>query len=132
MAKVVIAGDALVVTSSLKLEDIKTIAKYRPKELILLGGEDNKEPIFALGVTKGAGSINNVGVSFSKETYDDKKLATLTININSGDGVNPVDWVADQYGAAIMHLNKIEAKLPAVLESIAKEKAAVVSSITMA
>ena len=44
MAKIVIAGDAVVVTSAMKLEDIKTIEKYRPKELVLKGGEDGKEP----------------------------------------------------------------------------------------
>mgnify|MGYP007049942276 CR=1 FL=1 len=31
MAKITIAGDAAVVTSAMKLEDIKTIEKYRPK-----------------------------------------------------------------------------------------------------
>ena len=40
MAKITIAGDAAVVTSAMKLEDIKTIEKYRPKELVLKGGED--------------------------------------------------------------------------------------------
>ena len=48
MAKIVIAGDAVIVTSTMKLEDIKTIAKYRPKALTLMGGEDGKEPIFAV------------------------------------------------------------------------------------
>ena len=47
MAKITIAGDAAVVTSAMKLEDIKTIEKYRPKELVLKGGEDGKEPIFS-------------------------------------------------------------------------------------
>ena len=51
MAKIVIAGDAVVVTSAMKLEDIKTIEKYRPKELVLKGGEDGKEPIFGVGTT---------------------------------------------------------------------------------
>lgn len=54
MAKIVIAGDAVVVTSAMKLEDIKTIEKYRPKELVLKGGEDGKEPIFGVGTTHGA------------------------------------------------------------------------------
>lgn len=31
MAKITIAGDAAVVTSAMKLEDIKTIEKYRPQ-----------------------------------------------------------------------------------------------------
>ena len=61
MAKIVIAGDAIVVTSALKLEDIRAIEKYRPNELVLKGGEDGKEPIFAVGTTAGAGNINAVG-----------------------------------------------------------------------
>lgn len=48
MAKIVIAGDAVVVTSAMKLEDIKTIEKYRPKELVLKGGEDGKEAIHSV------------------------------------------------------------------------------------
>lgn len=42
MAKITIAGDAVVITSSLKLDDIKTIAKYRPKALTLMGGDDGQ------------------------------------------------------------------------------------------
>ena len=38
MAKIVIAGDAVVVKSELKLEDIKTIEKYNAKALTLTGG----------------------------------------------------------------------------------------------
>ena len=79
MAKIVIAGDAVVITSALKLEDIKTIAKYNPKALTLMGGEDGKEPIFAIGVTNGPGSINDVGASFGRESYDDEKLAVITM-----------------------------------------------------
>lgn len=33
------------------------------------------------------------------------------------------DWVADRLGAAIINLNKLEEKLPTVLEEIAAEKA---------
>ena len=60
MAKIVIAGDAIVVTSAMKLEDIKTIEKYRPNALTLMGSEDGKEPIFAIGTTEGCGNINQV------------------------------------------------------------------------
>mgnify|MGYP007102082194 CR=1 FL=1 len=43
MAKITIAGEAVIITSALKLEDIKKVQKYRPKELVLKGGEDGKE-----------------------------------------------------------------------------------------
>ena len=100
MAKIVIAGDAVVVTSAMKLEDIKTIEKYRPKELVLKGGEDGKEPIFGVGTTHGAGNINAVGASFGSETRDDDKLACITLFLDGVTG-DVKDWVADRLGAAI-------------------------------
>lgn len=132
MAKIVIAGDAVVVTSSLKLEDIRTIAKYRPKELVLKGGEDGKEPIFAIGVTDGCGNINEVGASFGRETHDEEKLASITMCTGAGTTGDIKEWVADRIGGAIINLNKLEEKLPAVLEEIEAEKAEVMSNITVA
>lgn len=132
MAKIVIAGDAVVVTSALKLEDIKTIAKYRPNELVLKGGESGKEPIFAIGVTSGAGNINEVGASFGRETNDEEKLASITM-VGTGTMTGDIkEWVADRIGGAIINLNKLEEKLPAVLEEIVAEKAQVMSNITVA
>ena len=132
MAKIVIAGDAVVVTSSLKLEDIRTIEKYRPKELVLKGGEDGKEPIFAIGVTEGCGNINEVGASFGRETHDEEKLASITMCTGVGTTGDIKEWVADRIGGAIISLNKLEEKLPAVLEDIEAEKAEVMSNITVA
>ena len=57
MAKIVIAGDAVVVKSELKLEDIKTIEKYNTKALTLMGGDEGKEPIFALGTKIGRAHV---------------------------------------------------------------------------
>lgn len=131
MSKVTIAGDAVVVTSSMKLEDIKTIAKYRPKALTLMGGEDGKEPVFAIGVTNGAGSINNFGASFGRESHDEEKLATVTMVLKNVDG-DVSEYVADALGAALISLNKLEAQLPAVLDEIAAEKAEVMGNITVA
>ena len=132
MAKIVIAGDAVVVTSAMKLEDLRTIQKYRPEELILKGGEDGKEPIFGIGVTDYDGSINKVGASCGRESHDGEKLATITMYV---DGKYPDDikeWVADTIGNAIINLNKLEEKLPAVLEEIEAEKANILSNITIA
>lgn len=132
MAKVTIAGEAVVVTSAMTLEDLKTIAKYRPNELVLKGGEDGKEPIFAIGVTSGCGSINEVGASFGRESNDEEKLATITMCTSGNATGNIKEWVADLIGGAIINLNKLEEKLPAVLAKIAEEKAAVMSNISVA
>ncbi len=131
MAKIVIAGDAIVITSSMKLEDIQTIQKYRPKELVLKGGEDGKEPIFAIGVTNGAGNINEVGASFGRASHDDEKFATITM-VTDGVTGDVKEWVADRIGGAIINLNKLEEKLPAVLAEIEGQKAEVMGNITVA
>lgn len=133
MAKVVIAGDAVVVTSAMKLEDLMTIAKYRPKALVLKGGEDNKEKLFAVSANKkGVGEINKYGATFGSESHDDAKLATITFGLcNSGDG-DIKEQVADVIGSAIINLSALEETLPAVLDEIAEEKAAVMDSISVA
>lgn len=132
MAKIVIAGDAVVVTSTLKMEDIKTIEKYRPNDLVLKGGEDGKEPIFAIGVTTGAGSINQNGASFGREASDGSKLATITMIAEGQKPGNIKEWVADTLGGALVNLNALEAKLPEVLDAIAAQKATVMENITVA
>lgn len=126
MANIKIAGDAVVIQSTLKADDIQLVKKYRPNELILKGGEDGKEPIFAINMTTGKGGINEFGVSFSGATRDENKYACLTMLIP--EGVNPTnveEWFVDTYGGAIINLNKLEAHLPDIISEIAAEKAAV-------
>lgn len=130
MAKIVIAGDAVVVKSDLNLEDIKTIAKYQPKALTLMGGEDGKEPIFALGTTTGTGSINAVGASFGKADADGK--AVITMVMQGVPTEKAKDWVADTLGAALMNLNTLEEKLPTVLSGISAQRATVMENISVA
>lgn len=133
MAKITIVGEAVVITSALKLEDIKTLSKYRPQALVLKGGEDGKEPIFRIAATdKSKGSINKYGAEFGGETHDDKKLATITLVCGNTDGGDIREKVAEDIGTAILDLNKLEAALPAVLEEIKAEKTAVLENITIA
>ena len=132
MAKIVIAGEAVVITSSLKLEDIKAIEKYRPNDLVLKGGEDGKEPIFRIGATTGAGSINSVGASFGREASDGSGLACITMVKTGVPTDNIKEWVADSLGSAITNLNALEEKLPEVLTAINTQKATVMANITVA
>lgn len=133
MAKITIAGQAVVVTSAIKLEDIKTIKKYRPDALTLKGGEDGKEPIFSISVcNSGDGNINRYGVEFSHATHDEAKLATVTIVHPYGDDVDIKSVVADTIGAYVLNLNKLEETLPSVMNEIAAEKARILANITVA
>ncbi len=131
MAKITIAGFAVVITSGMKLEDIRTIQKYRPEALVLRGGEDGKEPIFKIGVSKDAGRISKYGAEFASATYDEAKLATITLACENVEG-DIKEFVADNIGANVMLLSKLETTLPAVLEEIAAQKAQILANISFA
>jgi len=132
MSKITIAGNATVVTSTLKLEELATIKKYRPKALILMGGENNKEEIFRIDVgTSGCGEMNQYGAYFCNVTPDDKGLACITMCNNGVAGDKIKEHVAEALGVAVIYLNKLEEALPAVLEEIKTEKAAVMGAITV-
>lgn len=131
MAKIVIAGQAVVVTSAMKLADLRKIAQYRPGALTLRGGDDGKEPIFKIGVTNGTGELNKYGAAFGAETHDDEKLATITLMVDSVQG-DIREEVAEAIGVPVLNLNKLEETLPAVLAEIEREKAAILGNITVA
>ena len=130
MAKIIVAGDAVVITSDVKLEDIKLVKKYRPEALTLFEGEGKeKEAVFKIGI--GASSIGKYGAEFDQESRDDDKLATLTVLIPAGTK-DAKEYVSDVYGRPVLMLNKLEATLPGVIEEIAAEKAAIEANITVA
>ncbi len=133
MSKITISGEAVVVTSSVKLEDYEKVAKYRPDALVLKGGEDGKEPIFRVGVVRsGAGSIGKYGAEFATATHDDEKLACITMLFTGSSDADIKETVADEIGAAVLNLNKLEATIPAVLSEIKAEKDRILASITVA
>lgn len=133
MSKITIAGDAVAITSANTLEELKTIAKYRPKALRLMGGEDGKELQFAVLVREGAaGSINANGATFGRVSNDGSDKACITVMLPEGIKGDVKEYVADALGGAVMRLNELEEKLPAVLTEIQADKAKVMSGITVA
>lgn len=128
MAKILVSGDAVVVKSELKLEDIRLVKKYRPHALKLLGGEDNKETVFKVDVSeRGAGGINTYGATFVKATDDEEKLAVITILVPEGERAK--DYAQEHIGVGVLHLNKIEEALSEVVDEIRDEQQAVADSI---
>lgn len=130
MAKITIAGDAVVISSSLKLEDIQTVQKYNPGALSLMGGKDNKETIFSICATTGAGSINSIGASFGRTAHDGSGTAVVTMTI-PGDVENVKEWAADTFGTAVTYLGMLEESIPGILEDILAKKQSVMGSIVV-
>lgn len=129
MATIKVTGNAVVITSALTVKQIETAAKYRPQALLLL--DEDKNPVFAVGIGGGTGSITKHGAVFSR-TADAEGRATITLITAFPDDADRKEFVADLLGNAVLNLNKLEATLPAVLGEVAAEKAAVLEGITIA
>ena len=130
MAKILVAGDAVIITSSRKLEEIKELEKYNPKALFLYEEDDDGklQKVFRAGSTSGTGVISKSGVFFAGEARDGSGLATITAQIP--DGIEDAKaWVADEFGYAVVQLNKVEAGIDAALAKVAADKAAIEANI---
>lgn len=128
MSKISVCGDAIVITSSMKLSDLRTIERFRPEALAVL--DEDKEVVFAIGTTNGCGTVNEYGMSFGSETHDENKLATITMCGREIAG-DVKEYIADNFGGVIAKLNELEEKLPEVLRDIQTAKQRVMDSITV-
>lgn len=131
MAKITIAGDSIVITSSKTLEAIKTMEKYRPQTLSLSEKDEdgNKSVVYCIATgTKGV--CNGNGAVFASATHDDARLACITMPIPEGVG-SVIDYVADKYGRAITMIEKIEAKFDSANAEIEAEKTKILQHIAM-
>lgn len=129
MAKILIAGDAMVVESAHTLETLKTLEKYRPKALTLYD-EDGKTEMFKVGTTTGKGSINAYGASFGSASKNDAKKAIITMELPAGVA-DAKKYAEDTIGVAIIYLNRVEEQFATALADVEKEKADVRSNITV-
>lgn len=130
MAKTLIAGDAIIFTSELKLEDIAKLEKHDPKALTL--ENKDKEVYFKVG-TGMCGSINKYGATFSGEARDGSGKATITVMIGDGFSEDELkEVIADHYGAGLANLAKIEASAPKAIEEVDKAREKIISAIEVA
>ena len=118
-------ANSFVVTSAYSYDDLKKIQDVRPKALRLYDEEEKDNLLFAIKVAKDPdsfGSLTRNGAVFAKSIGD---KATITMM----SGAESVDDVYEQFGAALLYLNKLEEKLGPVIEAIDGEIAAVKAAV---
>ena len=129
MAEIKLVGDALVIESSVTMEEWKLVNKYHPDALVLTEGED-KTPVFRVGIGTDGG-FSKYGIVFTGETHGEKKYATFTTGFIVRTEKDIKEAVAEYVGSAILKLNKLEASIPGVIEEIEEEKKDIMRNITV-
>ena len=128
MANVKKFGEAVVITSAAKLEDIRKIAKYRPEALILR--DENDEPLFGICVSANRrGEISPFGIEFGGCDGNGFAQMTAAYAGPAGDDDAVKAAIADSIGAQVAMLTKLEESFPALIEEIDAEVAAILASI---
>lgn len=125
MAKVTIAGNGYVITSTVSMADLEMVKKYRPSALAITDPE-TKEALFKVGL--GSDSLSDYGISFGGVSNDDTRMATATLSIPANVD-DKKEYVLDKAGMPLINLEKIEAGIAEALEDIRSQRDSIAESI---
>lgn len=120
--KIVIAGKALVVTSAIKVKDLKRAEAICPDALILRN--ENKDVVFSVGMSPKQFGIGAYGVIFDTETPDG--LAQITVPL---DKTLTKEELGDKYGMAFIRLAQVEEQFAAAYAEASNKLAAAVADV---
>jgi len=127
MADVKIAGNTIILTSTVTLEQIKRIEKHRPEALEVRNAKE--EIIFRVGT--GSNALNNHGASFNAATLDERELAYISLPIPSGVA-DAKRYFAETFGQPHLQLKAVEIRLADVLTKVDDEITEIMNDVTMA
>lgn len=123
-----IFGTACVITSSLKIDQLKFVQKYNKDAMTLWKDAEKTDPVFSVAVREGAeGSISEAGAVFGKA--NEAGFAQISMVVRPVDGTDLKEFVADEIGKGIAGLKQFEAAFPAAYEALKAERDGVLSAI---
>lgn len=103
--RIKIAGNAVVITSTLKLEVIKKMEKYNPDALCLVEVKDNEEnEIFRIATGK-TSTISKFGITFMEANAEG--FATATVMLPEGT-TDKKAYIKDNFATALFMLKDLE------------------------
>ncbi|MEG1554000.1 MAG: hypothetical protein RRZ64_06515 [Rikenellaceae bacterium] len=131
MAKINVIGDALVVTSTMKMEDIKLLQKRQNEALVLKEENEQGELIPVFKVSYGEKPIlGTYGATFSGVARDGSGNATLTLGLPHG--ISDVkQYIADEYGKALHCLNFLESCIATKITEYKKQEEKIMEQIVV-
>lgn len=132
MAKTVITGNAITITSTISIDDIVLLQKHNPESLKLYSEtEDGKSLEFSIVGVSTRGAAGVYGIEFNGFTRTEEKYATFTAIHNDlpEDNAAAKEFVADKYGVVITKLSKLESTIPAAVAQVKSDRASIVEGI---
>lgn len=115
-------------TSSVTKENIDLVKKYRPAALKVKDADGND--IFGMSYVEGKSCVSANGVTFGA-TASEGGYAMIVGDIPAEISKEKVgEYIADQVGAALAHINALEQIVPAAAAEITAERNALIGTIS--
>lgn len=128
--KATVKFNTVFITSKYSVEDIERVKKYRPKALVLL--DDDKNPVYSIGVTRGTESWKSYGIAFARNTVTGQKVACISVQLDGDMNADQIrEQIRDAFGPALMYGDKIEAQMAEALDEISKDEASMNERISI-
>lgn len=114
--KVQVLQNTIVITSSLKVEEIVALQETNQEYLSLF--DENKDPIFSIFYHEGYSNFSKHGITFGSENSDGFATATVTLNVITTEVKKTV---AKKLREVLINLPKIEEQVKAAVEELELE-----------
>lgn len=133
--KIAINSNTFVATSTIKVEDIKYLAKVKPDALKVadLDKDGNVIKEFAVAYRPGAPKVNAAGINFDGATHDENGFATISGSIPADKTTAEAakDYVADYLGGALEYVNRLESSIGTETAALKAAREALLSTIAI-
>ncbi len=128
-----IVANTFVVTSAIKVEDIKLLQKYNPNGLAITTKEgDIERDVFRIAYEEGKDTVSGFGMVFGGTSRGTEGFATFTGTLETGLSDDKAkDYVAEKLGGVIGYVKTLETSVPRAAKAIRDAKADLVSKISV-
>lgn len=118
MAKLKISGNAIVLTSELKLDTIKKMEKYNPDALVIFNEtkDGDREEVFKIGSGAVSG-ISRFGITFAETNKAGLAVATILLPETVAVG-DKKQFVKENFANALFFLQDLEAAVKTSCEAL--------------
>lgn len=128
--KAKVVGNTFVLTSVVKVDDIKLLSKYNPEALIVR--DENKKEIFRISYVEGKSSIAPFGVTFGTASLDGNGYAQVTKELVGANANNVKETVADIVAPAQAYLQALEQTIPEAVAKVRETRQNLMDTIDIA
>lgn len=115
-------------TSAIKTSDLELVKKYRPGALKKKDADGND--VFGMSYVEGKPCVAANGITFGSTDVDTGcAMIVGTLPESLPANTTAGDYIADKVGAALAHVNELEAIIPEIASDIMAERTALIGSI---